>query len=852
MDGVSNHGLGRHIYSQYHIIKLIIGIDMGFIKTIIEYHKKNVQERDAICDELISRIDDAMRDVDSIFSNPQAFVEPNYEDAWKNRNSELLAATALVKIQRLKKASQYKILYNKQVELTNTAYNLSQQILLHNKRALSIKIQNAYALIGNVEGKKLDQQQMECIVKDANNHLVIAGAGTGKTTTIVGKIKYLLKTGKCLPHDILVLSFTNASASEMNERIATETGQSIAALTFHKLGLNIISQVDGVMPKITQIPLRKFVKKQLLLNMQDDTYLRLLASYLLYNHVVSKSEFEFKSQKEYDEYLKLNPPTTINHETVKSYGEMDIANFLAQNNVQYIYECPYEFDTRTSEQEQYHPDFYLPDYNIYIEYFGINRNGEVPSYFKSKNGLSATEVYHASMKWKRATHNEHQTTMIECYAYEKLEGKLLDGLKEKLEAASVVLTPKSSNELWAQVASEGDSPLDGIIELFETMINLIKSNNYNMSTVRKLSQAESNTQANSFLLSLLEPIFDAYCQCLSASKEIDFNDMINLAAEYVRQGKYINPYKYVIVDEYQDISKARYTLLKCLRESRDYDLFCVGDDWQSIYRFAGSDIGFILNFSKYWGATEISRIETTYRFTQKLIEISGGFIMKNPAQIKKSIMGISKDHRFPLGEISGYTQKSAIKFMAKKLGDLPRGSSVFFIGRYSFDAKLLNDSNLFFCQYNKASGLVNVKYRLRLDLNMVFLTAHKSKGLQADYVFIINNKKTRMGFPSKIQDNPILDLLLDNSDNYPYAEERRLFYVALTRAKKKAFIVTVNGKESEFALELKEKYREELKREQFECPLCGGRLIKRSGPYGEFFGCSNYHTTGCSYKRKIG
>ena len=117
--------------------------------------------------------------------------------------------------------------------------------------------------------------------------------------------------------------------------------------------------------------------------------------------------------------------------------------------------------------------------------------------------------------------------------------------------------------------------------------------------------------------------------------------------------------------------------------------------------------------------------------------------------------------------------------MSKKLNDIPKGSSVFFIGRYSFDAKLLNDSGLFSCQYNNTSGFVDVKAKSRPDLNMVFLTAHKSKGLQADYVFIINNKKSRMGFPSKIQDAPILDLLLDNCDQYPHAEERRLFYVCL-------------------------------------------------------------------------
>ena len=825
------------------------------IQTLSGKNQKNPKERDDACNDscndLISRIEDSLLDAKSIFASPQTWIDPQAETAWKDRNSTVLSDSEADKILKLKNASQYKVLSTKQIELFEIAHTMSQRILQHNERVINMKVQAAYSLIGEVEGRKLDQQQMTCIVKEAYNHLVVAGAGTGKTTTIVGKIKYLLQTGKCLPNDILVLSFTNASASEMNKRISAETGHNIAALTFHKLGLNIISQVNGRMPRITQINLRKFVKEQLMLNMQSDAYLNLLSSYLLYNRVVAKSEFDFKSQKEYDEYLKLNPPTTVNNEIVKSYGEMDIANFLMQNGIRYIYEQPYEMDTSTSEHSQYHPDFYLPDYKIYIEYFGINRNGEVPSYFKATNEMTATESYRASMEWKRSIHHWNQTTMIECYAYEKLEGTLLDALKEKLEAASVVLTPKSSQELWTQVAAESDSLLDGIIELFETLINLIKSNEYDIATVRKLNYTGGNTQTNHILLSLLEPIFNAYCKYLSDHKEIDFNDMINLASEYVKQGKYINPYSNVIVDEYQDISKARYRLLDCLRKSRDYALFCVGDDWQSIYRFAGSDIGFILNFSKYWGATEISKIETTYRFSQKLIEISSGFIMQNPVQIKKSIKGKTDEMGFPLGEISGYTEKYAIEFMAKKLNDIPKESSVFFIGRYSFDAKLLNDSGLFACQYNNANMVVDVKSKTRPDLSMSFLTAHKAKGLQADYVFIINNKKSRMGFPSKIQDAPILDLLLDNCDQYPYAEERRLFYVALTRAKKKAFIVTINGQESEFAIELKKRYGNELKKEQFECPLCGGRLVKRSGPYGEFFGCSNYRTTGCNYKRKI-
>ncbi len=131
------------------------------------------------------------------------------------------------------------------------------------------------------------------------------------------------------------------------------------------------------------------------------------------------------------------------------------------------------------------------------------------------------------------------------------------------------------------------------------------------------------------------------------------------------------------------------------------------------------------------------------------------------------------------------------------------------------------------------------------------MTAHKSKGLQADYVFIINNKDSRMGFPSKMQDDPILDLLLENNEAFPFAEERRLYYVALTRAKIKVYMLVQKDHESIFAKELHNRYEDELKHEQFECPICGGKLLRKSGPYGDFFGCENYRTTGCKYKRKI-
>ena len=441
--------------------------------------------------------------------------------------------------------------------------------------------------------------------------------------------------------------------------------------------------------------------------------------------------------------------------------------------------------------------------------------------------------------------------MIESYAYENFEGILTSALEKKLLEKGVALAPLSQEEIWKKISEDDANVIDGLVQLIETVINLMKSNRYDIAEMRRRNASSFNLDDVSYLLDVISPIWNRYTEYLKDNDEIDFNDMINIASDYVRDGRYKSKYKMVIVDEYQDISRARYELLKALRDKYDYDLFCVGDDWQSIYRFAGSDIGYIQNFSKYWGASEVSKIETTYRFPQRLIDITSGFIMRNPLQLAKNIRGVSDADRYVLGEVQGYTDKYAIQFMLNKMDELPLKSSVFLIGRYSFDINMLDGNSELSYKYDNRNGVTKVMYSRRNDLDISYITAHKSKGLQADYVFILNNKNGKMGFPSKIQDSPILDLLLENSDSYPDAEERRLFYVAMTRAKKKVILVSLKDRESDFVKELHTQYAEEMKQEAFICPLCGGKLKHKKGQYGDFFGCENYRTTGCRYTRNI-
>ena len=727
--------------------------------------------------------------------------------------------------------------------VSSVSHSVPEKIIPDNdyNNELRQKINDARSLIGSVEGRALDDQQMACIVKDAHSHLVIAGAGSGKTTTIIGKVKYLLASGKYKPQEILMISFTNAAVNEMKSRLKKETNQDIYVATFHKLGYDIIKRAESKAPDVFNKNLNRFVYDEIEKLMQDPKYSALLSVYVLFHRVDQKSEFQFNNAQEYNEYLLTNPPTTILNETVKSYGEMNIANFLTANGIAYEYEPEYRFATATAEYRQYHPDFYLPEYDVYIEYFGVDRNGEPPKWF--------ADGYKDGMKWKRKLHSEKGTKMIECYAYENMENILLDNLEGKLAALGIPMREVSFDEI---IEKSGNSKNDHITALSETIakiITLAKNKRIGAKDLGNLCMLKRPDQL--ILVQLILPVMMRYEQYLSEHNMIDFTDMVNRAADLTITGAFEHKFKCAVIDEYQDISAAQYMLMKALRDQHDYELFCVGDDWQSLYRFAGSDIGYILGFGKYWGKSEISKIETTYRFSQALIDISGAFIMTNPYQYKKHMKSGNNTERYVIGNICGYTDEYSIRFMIEKIKELPKDSSVFLIGRYGFDIDKVRENREVSVKYDNNTNVTKVYVNTRSDLDISFYTAHKSKGLQADYVFIINNRRTHMGFPSKVQNPPLADMLLENADQFPDAEERRLFYVALTRARKKVYLVTVEKNTSVFAKELIDKYADEMKKEEWRCPLCGGELRKINGKYGVFYGCANYRTSGCRYKRNV-
>ena len=688
---------------------------------------------------------------------------------------------------------------------------------------------------------------------DVSNRLVIAGAGSGKTTTIVGLVKNLI-TQSCDPDKILVLSYTNNAVNELGFRIRKETDKTIQTSTFHSLAMRIIRETNGSAPSVENKSIQEFVEdtvKEYLSDPESD-YVRSFNSYVIsFLGRVDSSTVSTDMARFRDE----NPFITLAGYEVKSNGEADIANFLYMNSVLCRYEDEYKVDTSDKDHGRYRPDFHIMGTDIYIEYFGIDANGNVSSSLTDRDP-DAARRYNESIEWKREVHKQNNTVLIELTYQDLLDGVLLKKLEESLIENNVRLERRDLLLESEMNYGSASKILNLMVSDISSAITILRENGGNYNDVYPKGSSDDERKELKAFDSVLRPVYDKYIDNLHRKGRIDFSDMMHHAIGILRSGRYHHEFDYVIVDEYQDISSSRFNLLKAMREAHPFRLFCVGDDWQSIYRFNGSDVDYIINFEKYWGPSEICRIERTYRFSDPLMSRSSHFICMNEMQIRKELKG--PGGRTQLTIIDEKDHNASVAAMKERMSEFPIASSVLFLGRYKHDIAKLDS----YFDWKPLAGeqFFKIMDDERPDLDMRFMTIHGSKGLQADYVIVLNNLKGEYGFPSVRKECIVLSRFL-SSPNNGLQEERRLMYVAMTRSKMGTYLLTSKKKESVFIQELSLKTEtirntdasvKRIKRvDSFVCPRCGGRLVLRKGPYGDFYGCSNYPKTGCDYKRKV-
>lgn len=717
-----------------------------------------------------------------------------------------------------------------------------------NQGFIDLELERCKQLFDTIESQPLTALQRRACVVCEDNNLVLAGAGTGKTSTMTGRAGYLVAGQRAAASEVLMLAYARKAAEEMQERqdnrLRPWLGESLPKVkTFHALGLEIVGKVEGARPTVTPMAqdmtkFARFIDERIDALCGNSSYRSKVIQYFGSERYPYRSHFDFSSSAEYLEYVRTHEIRTLRGDVVKSFEECVIANFLSAHGIRYEYETPYIINTSGPDYRRYQPDFFLPDYRIYIEHFAINRQGKAPKHFTDAQG------YVEGINWKRGLHSENGTKLIETYSYLRREGKLESHLATELARAGVPLRKKSDEELLGELRDL--TLISDLAELLGDFLSRFKDSGLSLTDVLQSADAHRDASRLNLLLQLATPVLNAYEQHLQREKQVDFADMIRRATSYVESGAYKSPYTHIMVDEFQDISKNRADLILALKRQRpDASLFAVGDDWQSIYRFAGSDIGYTRNFAETFGPTATTALDLTFRFNDRINQVASTFVLRNDSQIVRQLNSASQTSLPSVSMVRVLRDQVGLELVLEAISTKPNAGhghrpAVLVLGRYNYHMEALR------------SAFRSERYPL-LDLS--FMTVHAAKGKEADYVVIVGLSKGKNGFPCEKPTDGLIEFVLPEKELFLHAEERRLFYVALTRARHRAYLVYNPNEQSTFVSELIREPAYEVCRDEFDthegvilqehplvaCPSCeSGHLHIKGSQHGQFVGCNNF------------
>ena len=671
----------------------------------------------------------------------------------------------------------------------------------------------------DIQPNGLTTEQARAIATEDDSTLVLAGAGTGKTAVIIGKIAHLVRNQGVDPSAVLALAFNQKASGEIRERLPEDL-KGATVSTFHAFGRRVIAEA-GTAPTISRMASDDFAHDQamdLILDqmLRDPAFAGRILGLISSMPAEYRSPFDFENAAEYQQYVKDVELRTLNGDRVKSFEELTIANFLARNGVEFRYEAPYSVNTATSRYRQYQPDFHIPDQNIYIEHFALDESGRPPREWTG---------YAEGVEWKREVHQAHGTTLVETYSWQRWDGTLLQTLRARLEELGVEFHAVPVEELVKRLSGER---VRWLALLLGEFLKHTKSGDLSREELDRRGRNARDPGRTEVFLGVFHQLRERYEEMLAEEGAIDFHDLINRAADIIRNGAWESPFEHVLVDEFQDISSGRMALLEALgKDGPAY--FMVGDDWQSINRFAGSNVGLLLDCDRHLGHTERRALTRTFRFGKGILEPSSRFIQQNPEQTRRQLT----TERCGEGVVvmANPDQRAGMEEAVREILERSAGGRphILVLGRYRYQTEL-------------------VKQLGRVPARLDFSTAHTAKGREAEYVIVLGLEDGRYGFPCMVDDDPLLELVLPPAHGkaFPHAEERRLFYVALTRAARAVYLVTDPARPSPFVRELLAESPEVEERGELaaSCPACPrGSLVPSISR--ENLRCSNY--PGCGY-----
>ena len=687
-----------------------------------------------------------------------------------------------------------------------------------------------------VESNPLTEKQRLACLRNNDRNMVLAAAGTGKTSVIVSKAIHLIDRGQAKASDILILAYNRAAGEELRERFkerCKSAGISLAnqpdIQTFHALGRQILKATGG--DAYVSVFANDKTKFLIWVTNWLEEYIKsspsALANFLkiLYEPI---NPFDFKTVEEYEAYIRDNELRTLSGDKVRSYQELIIANWLYVNSLNFEYEPQYRTKRRIETGVDYQPDFYISDIDAYLEHFGIDRAGNV------RPGMDK-EKYAKEMELKRALHKEQGTILLETFHYDWCEDNLETRLEEQIISAGGELNPIVDDELFEALKESGQISERAtiLLECLEAIRVEGLSNDEILS--RMTERGVSNRE---IWAKILTKLHDDYRAELVRQNTIDFEDMISTATQRILDQEFEPKWKHILVDEFQDISQSRAEFLNSLVAAKTNPcLTVVGDDWQSIYRFSGGKLELTTRFDEKMGPNTQTVLDKTFRYNDSIAHVAGTFVMENPEQFKKEIETNTKAHdpQVYLLDSNGADGSSLPQKVEKVINTIRKHdpeSSISILARYNY---ILENCRM----HNQQCGIHSINY----------WTFHSSKGREADYCICVGFFMGPSGFPNYKLDAVVKEALLPLPDNFKHSEERRLLYVALTRARNKCYLIADAMAPSEFIVELlspkyglniaSEKF-EETYRKIFKCPKCNeGFFQLKKGKFGEFYSCSS-------------
>ena len=815
--------------------------------------------------------------------------------------------------------------YQKELQIP---FDLDLIIEEHNNNFIEKQMKIDKDFFDNINGKSLDENQRIAILTDDDNTQIVAGAGTGKTLTIQSKVKYLIEKKGIAPEDILCISFSNSARDDLAEKLKRTIGDApVEVRTFHSLGYSILG-VNGIGKEVPEYEISDIIKSYFKeFSIENFYFIKEIIEFFSYyyniiylnmdNLKLETIKSRFSSLNEFDEYLSEylqidNVRKT--REYMTNINDLVVANYLFLHNINYQYSKQAVFKDKNydnyisnyfhylfstveeyvpervkmelidelhedfaCESIRYYPKFYLPNEDVYVDLLSINHD------WKNVFNEDTKENISEALKKRENWNNSFKTKIMTIFDYgDDIDG-LLEALNNKLLEYDIKPNERDYGILYEKLILQEELPeYKRFIQTVDSFINLFKGNSINIDyhgndISKKLfetflienSEKYSNSleKRNDFFLKIIGKIYELYTYDLNENGFIDFNDMINEATIELRNGKYVHDYKYIIVDEYQDTSYTRYKLLQEVQNSTGAKLVVVGDDWQSIYGFTGCDVNLFSQFDKCFESPKMVKIDVTRRNSQELIDIAGEFIQENKNQIPKELKS-DKENEVPI-KIFEYVSRSqevmALIKILENISEEKNDAKILILGRNNFDIYDVICKEIFTSMQFKDYTKIN--YNNKPDLNIEFRTVHKSKGLESDYVIVLNLNDQINGFPNKIIDDPVLDFVKYKQDeNIDYPEERRLFYVALTRTKNDVYLFGKSTRPSRFIDELRnhegveilkyafsndeEMYINKLLQKRFEvietgvtCPRCklgNVNLILNNEKGTSYFRCSNF------------